>query len=745
MSFDIVRAASKTSRVSLLITVVIASFGNSECAVAAANDNDSSSMSSLADVVESATRGAKTTDEAPAHVSVVTKQQIEADHVQTVDAALKHESGVFVQRTKGIADSLPRVQVRGLYGANRTLVLLNGLPINNGYDGEVPWNDISVENIERIEVIRGPSSALYGSDALGGVINIITARPQKLEISAKAGYGSDNTIRHSLLAGDRIGDFTFRVGYEMSQTDGYPSYPVNITPAVGVPNRTGGYGSTSNTGAQRWVAGDKGDNSGERWNANLELGYDVSKTGTLLLDFQYGHSEYDYGPPHTYLVDALGNPSMTGKANAGGGKVATVTPNSFVYYTGPGSEDYSATGIGYDDKFGELTSKTRVGFQTRDAWFTTAGAAGDYYTAAGSLSESTSRTWLGDWQGSIPVFDEHTFTFGFCFRYDEMNQDTYAVPYYRNSDIRTTHTDLSQGASCSQALYFQDEWKALENLTFYAGGRLEHWSAFDGQSGPIASVRQFSEPDSVAFTPKFSTVWHALDDTYVRGSIGEAFRAPTLYEMYRTYVSGTTTYNSNPNLNPETLWNFETGVDQYFCDRRVKAGATYFHSILDDYISSYTVGANNYRDNVSSAQLDGIEAELSYQPWDWLKLWGNYTYTASEVLEYNRAPLAVGKRLTYMPEDTINVGADVSYKWIQWGIAGRYLGRIYTTIDNSDSVDNVSGAYTRSMLWDTHLTITPVKHVSVSLVVENLFDQSYFTSTYTGNRRTYFAEVALKW
>jgi iron complex outermembrane receptor protein len=739
------KQTSRRTLGSLLISVAILLSGNCAFAATATNDTQSASINALPEVVVSATRSEITTDEAPAHVSVVTKQQIEAQRVQTVDAALKHESGVFVQRSKGIADSLPRVQLRGLNGANRTLVLLNGLPINNGYDGEVPWNSISTENIERIEIIRGPSSALYGSDALGGVINIITARPQKLEISGKAGYGSDNTIRHSLLAGDRIGDFTFRVGYEMAETGGYPTYPVNITPTAGAPNRTGGYGSTSNTGALRWVAGDKGDNSAERWNANLELGYDLSKTGTLLLDFQYGHSEYDYDPPHTYLVDALGNPSMTGRANTGGPLSANVTANSFVYYTGPGSEDYSATGIGYDDKFGELTSKTRVGFQTRDAWFTTAGTTGNYYTAAGSLSESTSRTWLGDWQGAIPVFGEHTFTFGFCFRYDEMNQDTYAVPYYRNPDIRTTHTDLSQGASCSQALYFQDEWKALENLTFYAGGRFEHWSAFDGQSGPVASVRQFSEPDSTAFTPKFSTMWHALDDTYVRGSIGQAFRAPTLYEMYRTWVSGTTTYNSNPNLDPETLWNFEGGVDQYFCDRRVKAGVTYFHSMLDDYISSYTVGTQNYKDNLASAQLDGIEAELSYKPWDWLKLWGNYTYTASEVLEYNRAPLAVGKQLTYMPEDTINVGADVSYKWIQWGIAGRYLGRIYTTIDNTDRVDNVSGAYTRSMLWDTHLTITPVKHVSISLVVENLLDQSYFTSTYTGRGRTYFAEVALKW
>ena len=727
------------------------------CAVAQDTTHVVSQTPVMDEVVVTATRSEKTLDEAPAHATVVTKQQIEQQHVQTVDDALKHESGVYVRRTKGLADAMASVFMRGLYGQNRTLVLMNGLPINSGYDGGVSWNEISAENIERIEVVRGPSSALYGGYAMGGVINIITARPQELEIEAKAGYGSDNTIRHSFHAGDRIDEkFWFRVGYEMEETDGYVANPVtrNVSKSAiggGTTQLHGGHPTQSTTGAAQWTIGDRGDNWAQKWNANLQLGYDITKTGTVFLDFQYGHHEYGYDRPHTYMMDSSGNAAMSGRMNVGNGyATASITPSTFVSGTGPGSEDYVITGIGYDDKFGELVMKTRVGFQTRDAWYATSSATTNqnYYTSPGDYSQSTMRAWLADWQGSIPVLDDHTVTFGVYFRYDDLSQEGYDVSFYRDPDSKTVKTDLTDGADCSQALYFQDEWKVMENLTVYGGLRFDHWSAFDGQSGPVSKVEKFDAPDDWALTPKFSAVWHAMDDTYVRGSIGEAFRAPTLYEMYRTWFSGTTTYHSNPNLEPETIWNFEGGVDQYFWDRKIKAGVTYFHSILDNVISSYTTNniygtRDSYKENVANAQLDGVEAELSFQPWDWLRLWGNYTYTLSEVLKNDRQPDAEGQRLPSVPDEMVKLGADVSYKWIQCGISGRYTGRIYTTELNNDEED-VYGGYTKCWLWDTHLTIKPIERLKVSFYVDNVFDREYY-SYYIGRGRSYYVELALKW
>jgi iron complex outermembrane receptor protein len=171
------------------------------------------------DIVVTATKTEKRIADAPGSITVIDREELQKKDIQTVDDALNSLPAVFVKR---------------------------------------------------IEVIRGAASALYGGNAMGGVINIITQTPQHLEALASGGYGTNNTWRYGLSAGDRFGDrLSVRLGYEAESTDGYVTTPVVGTITSGSGNVSGGYAMDDKYGdPTRWLVGDKGENGAERSNLN---------------------------------------------------------------------------------------------------------------------------------------------------------------------------------------------------------------------------------------------------------------------------------------------------------------------------------------------------------------------------------------------------------------------------------------------------------------------------------------------
>ncbi|MBW2023119.1 MAG: TonB-dependent receptor, partial [Deltaproteobacteria bacterium] len=235
----------------------------------------------LEKIVVTATKTEKTLEDVPGSVTVIDKEEMKKKNIETVDDVLNSLSGLFVKRSKRLMDSTTSVRMRGFAGDEYTLVLIDGQPLNDAYTGGVEWGALPVENIERIEVIRGPASALYGGNAMGGVINIITKTPQKLELEASGGYGTHDTYRYRLSAGNRFRDrLSIRLGYEEESTDGYPTIPVRRTISSGTGDVSGGYPMNDKYGEPKyWVVGDKGDNGAQRRSINGKLSLDFSETG----------------------------------------------------------------------------------------------------------------------------------------------------------------------------------------------------------------------------------------------------------------------------------------------------------------------------------------------------------------------------------------------------------------------------------------------------------------------------------
>ena len=121
----------------------------------------------LPSMVVSATRTEIDVKDSPSAVSVLTAEDIEQKTVFTLDEALKNTVGVFDRRTKGFMDTTPYLVMRGLTQSKKNLVLVDGIVQNDSYNADVNWTQIDTENVERVEVLRGPFSSLYGGNAMG--------------------------------------------------------------------------------------------------------------------------------------------------------------------------------------------------------------------------------------------------------------------------------------------------------------------------------------------------------------------------------------------------------------------------------------------------------------------------------------------------------------------------------------------------------------------------------------------------
>lgn len=683
----------------------------------------------LDEIVVTATKTEKIVEEAPASVTVVTQAEMQRRNISTVDDALAEIPGVFVKRSKGLMDSTSSVRMRGFSGDEYTLILIDGQPLNDAYTGGVEWGALPTDNIERIEVIRGAASALYGGNAMGGVVNIITKTPEKLEMKASAGYGTHNTQRYRGSVGNRFGDkLSLRIGYEQESTDGYVTTPV----VRNIGSADGGYPTTDKSGAPRWVVGDKGENGAEKHSIDAKAVYDFSDTGNLSVTAVSGHHEYDYGPPNAYSSDAY------------------YSPNNLINYTGIGDTDTDTYTLAMEKQIGLVEFHFQAGTVKVDDRYTTESGSGndDYYNSPGNLSITEKESWFSELRASFPMGQSHLLTLGISYRTDESDTNQYTVPFYRSYDNRSASTYYSGGKDRIWSIFVQEEWQAADPLTIYLGGRYDSWEVYDGASGAPGSLTAYNDSSDSAFSPRAAAVWKAATSTTLRASVGNAFRSPTLYELYRSWSSFSTDYISNPDLKPETVWSYELGVDQFFFDKRTKLSLTGYRNDIDDLIYYKTEDiagrTTKTRINAGQARTYGLEFELSQKMTDWLTLQGGYTYTDAKIIESPTDLDSEDQQVAGIPEHTWDLGLHAEYNRFKASLAAHYFSKIYNDSDNGDTAEGVYTTYEPSFVMDAKVTYTPWKWGELSVCVDNIFDEAYY-QYYKTDGRTIFAELTLRY
>ena len=703
-------------------------------------------------VVVTGTRSPMEVENSPVSTSVVTREELENRNIRQVDQALVLTEGVNALRTKGPGDNDCGLGLRGFAGRggqSRTLILLDGQPVNNSYIGSVGWSMFSVSELERVEVVRGPFSSLYGGNAMGGVVNMITRPVEQRHFEFQGQLGNRDSLNYSLRATDRyFGKLGLSLGYSRFQTGGYSPQEIlrpsatgsTGTPVTGiVPWQTAAGGST-------FQVGERGRNwfNQEAWRARVEYAF----TEKVFASFQVLRQgrEDGYDAYTTFLRAPDGSPVSDGAVLFDDGGVQrrlTMTPSNFL-----GSPTGASQTIYQGQVLANLNSlwNLRVAGGVIDSpsdWYVTPLADATLVGGSGNWVSQQNRAAYGNLQASREGSGNH-WVVGTETRHDRAQIDGRTIANYAIRENPDAITSQAGGNAVNQAAYVQYQKTIQDGLHVVAGGRWDYWRTYDGQTQTDATkpVSAFPNRSTNAFTGKVAAVYSLPWELQVRGSVGNAFRNPSVYELYRDLSLGNTLYLANPLVDPERLLAYEAGVQRQFGGGH-RVEATYFLNRVTDLIYRTTDlaadpnGAIRRLTNAGQSRTRGMEIASQQRVRSWLLLRQTYTYTNAEITENPSLPATVGRRLPYVPKHTATYLATVTKERWSATWTGRYSGNVYSTDTNTDIVSGVPGSYNPFFEMDISASYRVTRNLSLIANADNLLDRRYYLFSITPGRTVF--------
>jgi iron complex outermembrane receptor protein len=604
---------------------------------------------------------------APAIATIITADEIKNMGARNIMDVLKMVPGIGISINEF---GRYMFEVRGIRTATseKILVMIDGHRLNESYTGSALaniYNDLPVENIKQIEVVRGPGSALYGANAFVAVINIITKNADDIKgVDVSATGGSFDTKKFNLLAGS---------SYEKLKVSGSIDYLNTNGPKLVIDkDRFAGQSYTKAPG--------RTDLSLEKTDVFLKASY-----GNLTFRGQYVGK--DRG---AYIGNAY-----------------ALTDENFIAYKNLWNElnysqkitnDLSANLKIYFDQF-EQDAKVEL---FPEGFTSTAGTFPDGAFAQAILKNRTLGT---EMQFEYEPFEDNHLIIGGL--YENIRQ--FDVKMYANYDPRTTTASLLPLGSFQEVTYWanfnrdarrevwaafiQDEWGIRDNLNITAGARYDHYSEFG---------------DTV--NPRVGVVWGIRDNMDVKLLYGQAFRAPSFVELYN---ANNPTVVGNINLKPEKIRTYEAGVGYRVTDE-FRIEADYFSSLVDDLIArDATVSPARYA-NKGGARVTGIEIDFigQYTSSNYWKL--SYAYQEPKDRDTKQRLADVPSKranasLNYELSKYINSHIDVLWTGSRPRASGDTRGKTpaYTTVDLTLIGKNIR------------------KDLEIKASVYNLFDKRY--------------------
>jgi len=710
------------------------------------------SQSSLDEVVVTATRTGVMASDAPAAVTVVKESDIQNKNASRLGDALDQVPSLYL-RGGALGQSQGTVGTSGMslrgIDQTRTLVLLDGQPIQDAATGKVNWRTPFMEDIERIEVVPGAFSSLYGSNAIGGVVNIITKQPTKRELTAKVkkGWGDASGEDASVYYRDKMENgFGFSGGVGRQVRDGYVNDFIVKAPVAGVAGTSvnGAQAITTREGVPIYLIGDLGKTPWQANNATAKFFYDLNARDKVFAGVNFQETKVGYTQFHSYLSNATtGAPVTSGTLGINGQKVTFANADFAPFSSLPLYEASTRYFAGYDGSIGnDLLLKIDLAKIERAYNFSAAGATTLWNNGTGSWSDSPNSGIDGTAQLSLPLSDTHFMVTGFALHQDEVNQKIYALSNWRDSSTKTALSSGYNGHSTTTSVFVQEEFSAAEALKVYVGGRWDAWRA-QGDNFTTTSTAQFAERKVTAFSPKVSATYKPMDSLVLRTSFGRSFRAPTNQDLYSSSTSRGRTTTGDPNLQPERAETLEVG-GEWRASEVLKLTATVYETRLSDliYVKQVTVVAPllSQRINAGKASVRGVELGASHTLLEGVVVDANYAYIDSKILENLADPLSVGKRLTDAPKNIIGISLTALRGDWSGSVNARYVSHIFWNAQNTDVVEGVPGSYDAHTLVNAKVGYAFTTSIKTSLAINNLLDTKAY-SYFLLPRRNLIAEL----
>ena len=615
-------------------------------------------------VVTTASRGPAIGDPSAA-TTVIGPAQIETAPAQTPDQLLHDIPVIALPRNDShtLHPTGQSVSMRGI-GRGRTLVLTDGVPLNDPFGGWIHWNKVPLSEIERAEIVRGATLNLYGSLAMAGVIQYLTGPTDEKRLFAQLDGGNLSTYHGNFVTAGPLGEnFSGSIYGDFYRTDGYPI--------------------VKNRGPVDKPASFESNNGG------LKLSWKPSSQLSAFMAANYYLEGRDSGTKKT------NNDWWFGDGAAG------------VDYRTEGGSHWQFRLFGGGEEFSNNNSSINA---ARTTEVRTLHQDIPVQNVGGSL------VW---WR---PFSEKSLLTLGFDSRF--ITADNKEKTYSATTGLFAG----SRSAGGSQDLIgFFGEWHLtpVEELAITAGLRYDYWWNFNAESiATTGAVTQFPNEGKGAINPRLGLVYRINPELSVRTAGYTGFRAPNLNELYRGFFAGGVQNNGNPALGPERVYGGEMGAD-WSPAKQLRFSATGFYNLLSDLIQSVTVTPTlTQRENVGKAQSYGVEFESQYQPFpNWTFAVG-YALTISEVIQNNKNPALVGKWLSGVPQQQGVVSARwADPDWLDVTLRLRAEGYQFA---NDLNTFRLPGYATMDLFVARELREL-VNHLKVFVAVTNLFDKQVIT------------------
>jgi len=569
------------------------------------------------EVVVTATRTEREAFDVPASVSVIDSKQIERRPKGTIAQLLQDVPGVQVT-DGGVGGGTKRVAIRG-EGPARVLVLIDGMKVSEQKSMDGSMIMIDPNNVERIEVIKGPASALYGSEAIGGVVNIITKKGGRSPVQGTQAFTWDGSngalVPYTSLFGGRNG-FGYRVSGDYTDAG----------------DKVGGSGKIENSGYLQ-----------RNWSAYADYAHGKGRIGA-----GYDHYWVSNRIPGVTSVEAeiVTVPGMGGPTQVSGTGTTSVELDlpdwrRDRYYAFVELEKLSSTLRKI--RFSRFVQKTRKDF-TNNINYQFRGSQGpvqvknDVVQNPMTFNDQTSygENLQTDWTFG----PSHYVIGGIDYLYDDLKATSKNVGGHVHvwvgvppetpgfppngmtmveQNIDTSYAYFYKGDQQTIAAYVQDEWSLHSDWTATVGLR---WTSFSSELSdtddinPDHHVGKRADSDS-NLVGSVGIVYAGIRDWRLRALASSGYRYPLLNQLYVGTSHGSSGYaRPNPDLRHETSRNYEIGARYDAHGFRCDVGT--FYNLAENYITIWRIpdtpaGAPEYTfDNVESSKTYGAELTLGY-------------------------------------------------------------------------------------------------------------------------------------
>lgn len=653
------------------------------------------SLEELMDVeVTISTNTRQTLSKAPAVVTVVTAEDIKATGATNLVDILETVPGIHV-RYSAFAFR-PLVQFRGA-NATQTLLMVNGASIRDLMWGfGIFWKGLPVSMIERVEIIRGPGSALFGADASAGVINVITKTAGRIEDSE---------------VGFRVGSFNTKTGWAQAGGD-WKGFNLGLTADV-----------YTTDGHSPFIESDGQTAQDQAFGTDVSLAPGVAHYGWRNEDLRFSASK-----GYWRLLAGYTRQSDLESGLTGAGVLDPVTRGEahrynldLFYHNESFRPDW---GLDAELRYSKLDYTSGDGFQERPPGYTD--ATGTYPEGVINRMRSAERRWNLETSGVYSGFHGHSLRLGVGRSW----QDLYYVEQRLNSGtgadgnplpaggplVDVSNTPYAFAPESSREIsyaFLQDIWRLARDWELTAGVRYDHYSDF-----------------GATVNPRLAAVWQSTPRLTTKLLYGQAFRAPSFQELF----AETAFAQPNPDLEPERSATTELSFS-YMMSRDLHFGLNIYHFKQTDLIRA--VGTPRQFQNTGDHTIRGAELEVQWQATEALRLSANYTHRKQDDTEY---------RALDEPDQDGYLRADWTFRpdW-NWNIQTNWIGERQRADGD-----------TRAPVDDYWITDTTVRHLRLknwefAVSVRNVLDVD--AREYTGKSiandlplpgRNYYAELSYR-